>query len=325
MRKTEIEISVVIFSYNKTEYIERAVRSVMFQDFNKSKYEVLIIKNFPNKEEWNSEVPKVRQFCKDGTIGDFIETAIKQSEGGIICFLDDDDWFAPDELNEISRYFTEYEIGYLHDTPLIVAPGKKIVRSALQSDIYVSAASLNRKKHHRLLSIYADGMMSSISIRREILQDINEKPVTGPDYFIFYLSIARGYGILASSKKLTYYLYHETSNKFPVDIKEQIRWRKNMVTYTTSNYANLLKYSENPLLRRQIQWNFLAFSINLKLILPDYKILEKDMLRLILYSNTLKQVVRSLFLTSGVIMQKVFPTSFHKLFNHDILNRIGFI
>lgn len=200
MRKTEIEISVVIFSYNKTEYIERAVRSVMFQDFNKSKYEVLIIKNFPNKEEWNSEVPKVRQFCKDGTIGDFIETAIKQSEGGIICFLDDDDWFAPDELNEISRYFTEYEIGYLHDTPVIVAPGKKIVRSALQSDIYVSAASLNRKKHHRLLSIYADGMMSSISIRREILQDINEKPVTGPDYFIFYLSIARGYGILASSK-----------------------------------------------------------------------------------------------------------------------------
>lgn len=98
-----------------------------------------------------------------------------------------------------------------------------------------------------------------------------------------------------------------------------------MVTYTTSNYANLLKYGENPLLRHRIQWNFLAFSINLKLISPDYKILEKDMLKLILYSNTLKQVVRSLFLTSGVIMQKVLPTSFHKLFNHDILNRIGFI
>lgn len=273
MEDAAFTISVVIFCYNRTEYIERAITSVMFQDFEKNRYEVLIIKNFPDREEWNSEIPKVRQFNKDGTIGDYIQVAYKESMGEIICFLDDDDWFAPNKLKEVSRYFTENDIGYLHDTPILVSPEIETTRSSLQCDIYVNATSLNRKNLYILLSFYADDMMSRISVRREILRDVNEK----------------------------------------------------LVTHTASNYTNILRYSENSLLSRHLKWNLLAFSVNLKFIDTVYKIQGSVMVEPISYSNTLKQLIRSLILTSGVILQRVLPAIFYRLFNHEMLNRIGFI
>lgn len=98
-----------------------------------------------------------------------------------------------------------------------------------------------------------------------------------------------------------------------------------MATHTASNYADLLSYSGNLILSRHLQWNLLAFSINLKFIEPVCKTQWSVMVGLISCSNTPRQLIRSLILTSGVILQRVLPTIFYQLFNHEMLNRIGFI
>ena len=146
-----------------------------------------------------------------------------------------------------------------------------------------------------------------------------------PDYFIFYISIGKGDGILASCKELTYYLYHQTSEELPKNTKEEIIWRKEVISYTASKNLNLTKYSKNASLSRHIQWNFLAFSINLKFIVPAHDIPIKKISILLMCSNTLKQLVHSLIVISGVIIERVGLALFHRLFINDVLDGVGFI
>lgn len=327
----EFDISVVLFAYDRQEYLEKALESVLRQDFEKSRYEILIITNFQLNYKYSDESPRIRHFMMRGTRGEFIRVAIEMCEGNIVCFLDDDDWYAPNKLKEVARYFKEYDIGYLHDTPIIVTEDSGHTGSRLPADVLLRVAPLKKGIFYKLLSVYADGMMSCISIKREVLNDVDLNLVTGPDYYLFYSTALKGYNILASPLPLTYYTVHETSSKLPMNLSDQDIWRKNMVDETLSNYDSLLKMAVrgqcegNHLLKRHLLWNSLAFSCNSKLISMNHDISAKEIFRILLYSNTMKQIIRSTILVTGSFMLKFLPSIFHRLFKPEFMRSVGFI
>ena len=43
-------ISVIISAYNRKDFIMKAIESALDQDIDKSKYEIIVIKNFVDKD-----------------------------------------------------------------------------------------------------------------------------------------------------------------------------------------------------------------------------------------------------------------------------------
>jgi glycosyltransferase involved in cell wall biosynthesis len=121
------KVSILIANYNNAKYIEECINSlekqtyknieiVFFDDFSKDD-SISIISKFPKV--------KVIQNTDKTTIGSFnqinaYEEAFKICEGEIIFFLDSDDFFHVNKIEEIVKYFDENKKAKIvFDYPLI--------------------------------------------------------------------------------------------------------------------------------------------------------------------------------------------------------------
>lgn len=111
MAKNSLKISVVMPSYNCVQYIERAIKSVIEQDYQNfdlfikdggskdGTVEVIkfYAKKYPKKIKWVSK--------KDKGQTDAINTGIKSVNGDIIAWLNCDDVYKPGTFKAVSKYF----------------------------------------------------------------------------------------------------------------------------------------------------------------------------------------------------------------------------
>ena len=98
-----INISVIIVAYNRKMYVKQAVESVLNQTYDKNKYEIIVVKNFHDEDIDKFLIAnKVNNiFSLNDEYGKQLSIGISNSNGDIICFLDDDDLF--DENNSVSK------------------------------------------------------------------------------------------------------------------------------------------------------------------------------------------------------------------------------
>lgn len=106
-------ISVVIPSYNKDEYIERTLRSIVdqkytsleiiIQDGGSTDGSVEIIKNYAEKYpeiiRWESK--------KDNGQVDAINKGLRKSKGEIVTFINADDTYSAGALIKVGKYFVD--------------------------------------------------------------------------------------------------------------------------------------------------------------------------------------------------------------------------
>jgi glycosyltransferase involved in cell wall biosynthesis len=109
-------ISVIVTAYNRTQYFEHALKSLADQSFSKDNFEVILITNFECKVDVFDL--KVKHIVMDGNIGHYLVRGIRESEGEIICFLDDDDLFHKDKLNVINKLFKNSHAIYFKNETL---------------------------------------------------------------------------------------------------------------------------------------------------------------------------------------------------------------
>ena len=114
MASNEILFSIVIPTYNRANLIKRCIESVINQTYQN--WEAIIVDNYSedNTEEIVSSFNDERiRFYKNhnyGVISVSRNFALDNSNGHWICFLDSDDSWASDKLEQILPYLNHFDI-----------------------------------------------------------------------------------------------------------------------------------------------------------------------------------------------------------------------
>tara|TARA_B100000767_G_scaffold64204_1_gene60395 strand:- start:194 stop:1096 length:903 start_codon:yes stop_codon:yes gene_type:complete len=104
---SKLFFSIIIPTYNQSNYLEKAIKSVLLQ---KENYEIIIIDNFSddNTEEivkkYKSDKFKYYKINNDGVIGKSRNLGIKNASAPWVAFLDSDDVWHKDKLEVIENF-----------------------------------------------------------------------------------------------------------------------------------------------------------------------------------------------------------------------------
>lgn len=186
-----VYISVIISSYNRVKYLDSAISSVLNQSLDRKYYEIIVVKNF--KDSHIDELIKKNNiknvYLNEKSLSIKILKGLDIAEGEIISFLDDDDRFSERKLENVYNIFKNNKINYYHNDSIIVD-------------------DLDRLIKYRKLGISEN--LSSISIRKSIIDTNILKMVNrGIDLIMFLFALEYG-GILEDNNKLTTYRLHNS-------------------------------------------------------------------------------------------------------------------
>jgi glycosyltransferase involved in cell wall biosynthesis len=226
-------ISVIVTAYNRRKYLPFALRSLEAQTLPRDRFEVIVVKNFDDKESddiisrngW-------KDLYEDSTYhGRKILAGLEESKGDVITFLEDDDMYVNNRLEEVYKAFTSYDrLVYFHNSQTIIdGNGNVLGRPPLPtsknlvggSTVIVDVDKLHvfAKKYSMsvadlvLLTVrtLADTYSSSLAARRSALEVnahlLKELP-TSVDFFVFASSLRAGGLMYFTDEKLTLYRVH---------------------------------------------------------------------------------------------------------------------
>lgn len=212
----DVFISVVITAYNRKEYILDAVKSVLNQTLSRQNYEIIVIKNFLDRN--------IDAYCSENSVriintddvpqGEHIYTGIRESNGVIISFLDDDDLYDSNKLASVFDAFSLYPnlLYYRNDLKVVDTTGKDV--SVIDADGKDGLEILD-SRYVLLKGIRTFRWnMSCIAVRKEIYLkylDYVKSIRAAPDLSTFYMAYETG-GLFAwDHRKLTVYRLNEKS------------------------------------------------------------------------------------------------------------------
>src|SRR5271154_2725993 len=109
-------ISVLIDTYNHERFIEKAIVSVLEQDFPAAEREIIVVDDGSTDD--TAEIvrrfePQVRLIRKaNGGQASAFNAGIAEARGEVVAFLDGDDWWAPGKLAAVTSVLaSEPEVG----------------------------------------------------------------------------------------------------------------------------------------------------------------------------------------------------------------------
>jgi glycosyltransferase involved in cell wall biosynthesis len=224
-------ISVSINTYNHERYIEKAIVSVLEQNFPPAETEILVVDDGSTDNTpamIRRFAPRVRYVRKEngGQVTAY-NAALPELHGEIVAFLDGDDWWRQDKLSTIADVFAAdpelavvghgyYEVDDSDPPKEMIVP-EKACRLTLSS---VDAA--------RVADTAATFFGTSrLSARRQVLEYIGPLPSEAVffDMFVYTLSVAIG-GAFLLEVPLCYYRHHAGNLHNPVALDITTRRRR---------------------------------------------------------------------------------------------------
>jgi glycosyltransferase involved in cell wall biosynthesis len=184
-------ISVLITAFNREKYVRFAVESALNQTFSKSKYEVVLTKNFDTSldREWASRGVRLVRYEGKG-MGPRVADALKECRGRIIVFLDDDDYWSPLKLERVASMWRG-DVVYYHNRIYQVREGDSGTAKA------VEVGRTNSWFNSSSAAISREALMGKVEYLRRLpaLTDL------------FYYVVARltGGALVMDPSRLTYY------------------------------------------------------------------------------------------------------------------------
>jgi glycosyltransferase involved in cell wall biosynthesis len=177
------EITVIVGAYRRQHYLVGAVQSVLKQTIDRSRYEIVVIKNFRTEaiDRFLEEHGVRCLFVDEPRIGRWVMNAIRAARAPLIAFLDDDDLFEPGRLERVLQVFRERpRTGFYHSRviPMTVAgalvprerwwPGHVDARMDALGSFGVTSADRERR-FPDLVGTSAGFHSSALVVRRELL------------------------------------------------------------------------------------------------------------------------------------------------------------
>ncbi|NAZ31634.1 MAG: glycosyltransferase, partial [Acidilobus sp.] len=104
-------ISVIVTAYNRRKYLPFALRSLEAQTLPRNRFEVIVVKNFEDKKSDNiiSRNGWKDVYNDDPYHGRMVLAGLEESRGEVITFLDDDDMYVNNRLEEVYKAFTSFK------------------------------------------------------------------------------------------------------------------------------------------------------------------------------------------------------------------------
>jgi len=217
-------VTVVVTAYHRRNFVSAALDSALRQTYPRSKYEVILIKNFIDSElDTRCEKDQIQVVNAEGALGEYLSIGISQARGRVICFLEDDDLFAPEKLSTVAHLYDQYAFDYLHNnytcinsagTDIALSGSKLLHLTSETRQVQVARSPrITPSVIGRLLRAEADFNLSCISISRTFGLSIREwvaKTRGCFDGFVFYMSLRGGGPTVAWPGVLTKYRVHES-------------------------------------------------------------------------------------------------------------------
>jgi glycosyltransferase involved in cell wall biosynthesis len=224
-------ISVSINTYNHERYVEKAIVSVLEQNFPPAETDILVVDDGSTDNTpaiVRKFAPRVRYVRKEngGQITAY-NVALPELRGQIVAFLDGDDWWRRDKLSAIAEVFAidsglaavghgYYEVDDSDPPKEMIVPEKacRLSLSSADAALFAGAAA----------TFFGT---SRLSARRQALEHIGPLPseVVFFDMFVYTLSLAFG-GAFLLEAPLCYYRHHPGSLHNPIALDTATRRRR---------------------------------------------------------------------------------------------------
>jgi len=223
-------ISVIVTAYNRRRYLPFALRSLEAQTLPRDKFEVIVVKNFDDKESDDiiSRNGWKEVYNDDSYQGRMVLAGLEESKGEVITFLDDDDMYVNNRLEEIYKAFTSYDrLVYFQNSQTIIDGNGNVLEKPPRSKnlvggspivIDVDKLQMLAKKNGMStvditlkIRVRADVNGSSMAVRRPVLEShaqLLKRLPAGIDNFMFVSSLKAGGLMYFTDERLTLYRVH---------------------------------------------------------------------------------------------------------------------
>lgn len=233
-----MKISVILTAYGRRKYIYDALNSIFAQSLEHSKFEVVVVSNFDYAIENKPTDLQITNIVSEGTIGEFLAKGLCVARNEIVAFLDDDDLWERNRLEEVLRVFESDErIVYYHNSVRYIDDTGNELEILFRNpkrlnNHIIKVIQLSRMEVLNLINLGVSFNLSSIAVKKSVLNiwmDDISSIKANPDGFMFWSSLITGGVVCQDNRPLTRYRVH-SENKTDVlsyekaggEIKDQI-------------------------------------------------------------------------------------------------------
>jgi len=202
-------ISVIIPVFNRVDFVNEAIGSVINQTLEKEKYEIIVVTNVDTPLKDGIKIVKSENKWQ----GAFIYDGIKEARGEIICPLDDDDLFLPNKLEVVYEVFKKNRnLGlFKHPAMLRNYLGREFTPLMLKNPLYISNSTLNKKIMEEILRLGVGWNSSTHCFNKNMLLEYKDclKRIKSSVDSIAYLFLSRS-EIMIWDSPLSIYRIHKS-------------------------------------------------------------------------------------------------------------------
>jgi Glycosyl transferase family 2 len=231
----EPEVAVVVGDYGRRRYLPFALRSVATQTLARSRYEVVVTKNYRDAalDRSLAEAGATVLYDEEPRIGRWLRRAVNASRAPIVTFLDDDDEFEPDRLAHLLGVFAEHpDLGLYRNRVTVIdesgAPVPPERWRDVESDASFDASGpvpVASAETERLLELaqrtHVTFNLSTMALRRDLLDgDVGAEfeQTQLPDQCLFLAGLLARRGAYLDDRRLTRYRY------YPGNVTREVPW-----------------------------------------------------------------------------------------------------
>jgi len=263
-----MKFSIIINNYNYAEYLPKAIESILNQTYQN--FELIIVDDASSDDsstiielyaQTNSHIIPVLLKINSGQ-AHALNEGVAKANGDIICFLDSDDWFYPQKLETLKKYFETTNASYIHHKHTTIHHDEE-VSGTLKYFPYEGHSSFLIY----YLSHYVGNICSTLSLTREVANTIFPLPfceqwrIQADDLIVLQATMFSK--ALFIPEPLTYYRIHTRNGYFGKRIssssKYQLLQKRNRVKAFTCNRLELPQLFFQNAYNLLAEWNTYAY------------------------------------------------------------------